>query len=45
MNKLHNAERSAKPLQMAYRIESKDRDTDCIAANFNLDEILNNYKS
>ena len=45
MNKQHDVEGSAKPLQMAYIMESMDRDTDCIAANFNLGEILNNYNN
>ena len=45
MNKQCKAQGSTKPLQRTSCIESMDSDTDCIVANLNLDEILNNYNT
>ena len=42
MNKQCNAQGSTKSLQRFYNIESKDSNTDHIATNFNLEDIINN---
>ena len=42
MNKQCNAQRSTKSLQRFYCMESMDRDTDNIVANFNLEAMINN---
>ena len=41
--KHRNAQRSTKPLQRTYSIESMDSDTDRAVASLNLEEVLNNY--
>ena len=45
INKYGNAQRSTKPLQRAYSIESMDGDTDHIVTSLNLEEALNNYNT
>ena len=42
MNKQSNAQGSTKSLQRSYSIESMDSDTDCIVANLDLEDIINN---